>query len=80
MVQVEVAGPNLPQTIELVPNAIRDMAEWVLNTCAKGADHTGGFLTSDMSAMKDWIVDPKTNLDDSYCKYQLIAPYLLVLA
>lgn len=68
MVQVEAAGPRIPQTIEIVPTEIRNMAEQVLEFCTQGTELIGGFLTSDMTAMKNWVVSADTNLDDYYRK------------
>lgn len=51
MVQVEVAGPRYPPTIEFVPSDIRSMAEYVIGTCVKDGTYYGGFMTSDLAGL-----------------------------
>ena len=77
MIQIEVAGPRTPQSVELIPNQIRDMAERVLETCTQGTDLYGGFVTSDMTAMKDWITSAETDLDGYYRKQHTASWFIL---
>lgn len=69
MIQVEVAGPRNPPSIELIPDEVRDLAKRVKGKCIEGTDHFGGFITADMSAMKNWVVNAETDLNDYYRKY-----------
>lgn len=71
MIQIEMAGPRYPRTIDLVPNEVRTMAERVQGVCVKGTAYYGGFLTSDMSVLKGWVAAEETKLDDSYRKCPL---------
>lgn len=66
MVQVEVAGPEYSETMEVIPDKLRNMANEVLQSCVKGKDSKGGFLTSDLSALTAWIVDPEMDLEGHY--------------
>ena len=54
--------------IELVPDVISDMAKQVLGNCVKGTHYYGGFLMTDISALKHWIAYAETDLDDHYRK------------
>ena len=63
MIQIDVAGPRLPQTFSIDPDTIRHMADEVLNECVTGPSATGGFATSDLQVMKNWIVAEETKLD-----------------
>lgn len=58
MIQVEVAGPRFPTTMDIVPNDIRKMADRVLLQCLTSLSHYGGFLTTDLQPLKDWVVGP----------------------
>lgn len=66
MVQVDVAGPRLPQTFDISPDNIRFIADEVLNSCIKGRSKIGGFATSDLQVMTGWITAEETNLDRPY--------------
>ena len=63
MIQVDVAGPRLPATFDIAPNSIRAMADEVLNECVKGSSKIGGFATSDLQVMRNWITAEETRLD-----------------
>ena len=63
MVQVDVAGPRLPRTFDIAPDDIRDMANEVLDQCVYGSLYIGGFATSDLQIMNNWLTAPKTSLD-----------------
>lgn len=66
MIQVEIAGPHHPQTIDLVPDDVCAMAKTVRSICVKGPAYYGGFLISDMSVLRNWITAEETKLDDPY--------------
>lgn len=63
MVQIDVAGPRLPQTFEAIPDDIRHMADQVLTSCVTGPFEIGGFATSDLQVMSGWITAEETKLD-----------------
>ncbi|CAF9930722.1 MAG: hypothetical protein ALECFALPRED_004714 [Alectoria fallacina] len=63
MVQVDVAGPRLPRTYDIIPDDIRYLADQVLNSCVNGPFDIGGFATSDLQVMDGWITAEETNLD-----------------
>ena len=63
MIQVEVAGPRLPQTFTIAPDDIRHLANEVLEECVYGALYIGGFKTSDLQVMQNWITAGETRLD-----------------
>ncbi|KAL6718090.1 hypothetical protein ACLMJK_004175 [Lecanora helva] len=66
MVQAEVAGPRNPRELDIVPDEIRNMANRVLKTCVEGKDTSGGFTTSDMTALKAWVISAETDLSNYY--------------
>lgn len=72
MVQVDVAGPRLPQTYTVAPYSIRQMAEVVLHECVNGPSHVGGFATSDLQVMNNWITAEETKLDNPFRTSNLI--------
>ena len=63
MVQVEIAGPRLPRTFDIAPDDIRIIANQVLNDCVYGPFNIGGFATSDLQVMTNWITAEETRLD-----------------
>lgn len=63
MISVEVAGPAVPSTMNLIPNEIRGMAGWVIERCVIEGAGSGGFVTKDISNLIRVIVNPETNLD-----------------
>ena len=63
MVQVDVAGPRLPRTFDIAPDDIRHMASELLNECVYGAFNIGGFATSNLQVMENWITAEETKLD-----------------
>ena len=68
MIQVEVAGPRFPSTMNIVPSDIRKMADRVLLQCLTSLSHYGGFVTTDLQPLKDWVVGPDRSLDNPYRK------------
>lgn len=69
MIQIEAAGPALPEFLNIVPNRLIAMANWLLSSCVQGSrSPTGGFITSDMTPLEVYIVAPNINLDRSYRK------------
>ncbi|KAI4127520.1 MAG: hypothetical protein LQ338_003178 [Usnochroma carphineum] len=58
-----MAGPRQPPTVTLVPNDIKAMATRVLETCTKKTSYIGGFLTSDLGGMKQWLTSSEGDLD-----------------
>ena len=72
MIQIEAAGPELPEIIYIAPDRLVSMADWVLNTCVRSPGGAiGGFITSDLSALEDYITTPGITLDDRYRKLQI---------
>lgn len=63
MIQVDVAGPRLPRTYDIIPNEVRHMADEVLNSCVTGPFEIGGFATTDLQVMNGWITAEETELD-----------------
>ena len=63
MVQVDMAGPRLPLTYDFTPDEIRHFADVVLNSCVTGPFKIGGFATSDLQVMNNWITAEETKLD-----------------
>ena len=63
MIQIDLAGPRLPRTYDIIPDDIRHMADVVLNSCVTGPSKIGGFATSDLQVMNGWITAEETNLD-----------------
>ena len=68
MIQVEAAGPELPEIIYIVPDRLLSMAEWVLSSCVRDSAAIGGFITSDLTALENYITSPGINLDQRYRK------------
>lgn len=67
MIQIEAAGPELPEYINVVPNRLVSMADWVLNTCVRqGRPPTGGFVTSDLTMLERYITAPGIDLNQLY--------------
>lgn len=63
MVQIDVAGPRLPRTYDIMPDEIRHLADVVLNSCVTGPFEIGGFATSDLQVMAGWLTAEETKLD-----------------
>ena len=61
-ISVEVSGPVVIEDIVLVPNSIRGMAAYLANTCV-GNRGTGGFVTSTIQGLVDYVTDPVADLD-----------------
>ena len=72
MVQVDVAGPRLPRTFDIAPDDIRNMANVVLDECVYSALSIGGFATSDLQVMTNWITAEETKLDRPFRMLHLI--------
>ncbi len=66
MIQVEMAGPRYPRTINLAPQDVITMANRILGTCLERGGYYGGFIALDMSVLKAWVVAEETKLDDPY--------------
>ena len=63
MVQVEMAGPYLPATVNLVPAHIIDAARRILDACgSKQEGYLGGFVTGSMVNLREWITSPEGEL------------------
>ena len=72
MIQIEAAGPELPEIIYIAPDRLVSMADWVLTNCVRSPGGAiGGFITSDLSALEDYITTPGINLDERYRKRQV---------
>ena len=71
MIQVDVAGPRLPRTFDIAPDDIRNMANEVLNGCVYATPYIGGFATSDLSVMNNWITAEETKLDRPFRRSHL---------
>ena len=74
MIQVEAAGPNLPEQIRIIPNRLVSMAEWVFANCIRGSDHIGGFITSDLRPLENYVIADGTSLDLPYREFEF-TPY-----
>ena len=72
MVQVDMAGPRLPRTFDIAPDDIRNMANEVLDECVYGALNIGGFATSKLEVMINWITAEETKLDRPFRMLHLI--------
>ncbi|KAI4089438.1 MAG: hypothetical protein L6R37_008039 [Teloschistes peruensis] len=66
MVQIELAGPQLPLTIDLIPNELKSMAAGVLETCTKKPRYVGGFLAGDLGPIRQWISSEPGDLDKPF--------------
>ena len=71
MVQVDVAGPRLPATFNIAPNDIRIIANVALKECVSGPFQVGGFATSDLQVMNNWLTAEETKLDRPFRKSSL---------
>lgn len=69
MVQIELAGPQLPLTIDLIPNELKSMAAGVLETCTKKPRYVGGFLAGDLGPIRQWISSEPGDLDKPFRSY-----------
>ena len=61
-ISVEVSGPAFIDEITLVPNSIRGMAAYLANTCV-GTRGTGGFVTSSIQGLVDFVTDPTADVE-----------------
>ena len=66
MIQIDIAGPRLPQTFSIPPDDIRHMASGVMNECVTGPSEIGGFATSDLEFLTFWITNPENKLEDPF--------------
>ena len=66
MVQVEIAGPQLPQTFDYNPIEIRRRAFTLLDRCVTGPNKIGGFATSDAGDMQNWLTAPGIRLNQPF--------------
>ena len=72
MVQVDMAGPRLPQTYTIIPDDVGRMASEVLSSCVTGPFEVGGFATSDLQVMNGWLTAEETRLDRPFRTFSLI--------
>ncbi|KAL8811925.1 MAG: hypothetical protein Q9200_001423 [Gallowayella weberi] len=64
MIQIEIAGPRVPKTFEVVPDQLRAMAAYLLDdACHKEGSYGGGFITGDLNPMTQWLISPEGDLD-----------------
>ena len=75
MVQVDLAGPRVPQTYNIIPDDIGHMASQVLSSCVTGPFKIGGFATSDLQVMNNWLTNGETRLDRPFRTFRLISSY-----
>ncbi len=54
MVQVDLAGPRLPQTFSYSPSEIRRKAIMLLDRCVTPGK-VGGFITSDLEYLQNYL-------------------------
>ena len=77
MIQVEMAGQHPPQTFNIAPDEIRSLADIIYNQCVlgqRGSEGTvGGFITTQTTALKEWITAPTFDFSTPYRKLQLTA-------
>ena len=75
MIQVEAAGPDLPSHINIVPDRLISMAEYIFDNCIKNPDYrVGGFITSDLSRLENYVTSVRADLNAPYRKYHSIHP------
>ena len=73
MIQVEMAGSNVPQTFDIAPDEIRSLVDIVFDQCVKG-EHgvdgkVGGFVTTETTTLKEWVTSPEFDFEKPYRKY-----------
>lgn len=73
MVQIELGGPELPATIDLIPKDLKSMATGVLETCTKKPSYIGGFLAGDLDPIRQWLSSEQGDLDRAFRSYSLIS-------
>ena len=72
MVQVDLAGPRLPQTYTIIPDDVGRMASQVLSSCVTGPFEIGGFATSDLQVMNNWLTREESPFDIRFRTFRLI--------
>ncbi|KAL9577080.1 MAG: hypothetical protein Q9203_007588, partial [Teloschistes exilis] len=80
MIQIELAGPQLPLTIDLIPNELKSMAAGVLETCTKKPRYVGGFLAGDLGPIRQWISSEPGDLDKPFRSYSSLHLPLVVIS
>ena len=65
VISVEVGGPSAVRSITLTPNQLRGMAGYLVSHCV-GTEKTGGFITTKIANVVDYVTDPKADLDLPY--------------
>ena len=65
-VSVEAAGATLPSTIRMIPKHLQGLAGWVINRCVVHADGLGGFTTFGFSELMDFLLNPRSDLQEGY--------------
>ena len=80
-INVEVAGPNPPETMLIVPNNLRSMASYVINRCVVLRGGYGGFITSGLSHLVNYVVERNLmpnfavhewRKGDPFCRFNII--------
>lgn len=61
-IDVQVAGPVDATSMLLIPNEIRGMAAYLASVCGGGSG-TGGFITSGIHGLVDFVTNPWSDLD-----------------
>ncbi|MCJ1485259.1 hypothetical protein MMC06_005433 [Schaereria dolodes] len=59
-ISVEVAGPARGQSVYLIPDTVRTIAQGLITTCVLG-DRIGGFATINFSNLLDYVIEPTTD-------------------
>ena len=71
MIQVEAAGPDLPVYINIVPDKIISMAEWIFSDCVRNPkERSGGFVTSDLTELETYVSKEGITLNGPYRELQ----------
>ena len=56
MISVELAGQNIPPTVQLVPDIIRAIAAHVLDACVMSEGGIGGFATEYLRYLHTFVL------------------------
>lgn len=68
-VTIELAGPTLPQSVNVNRILVGRMAGWVLNYCVVREGGLGGFVTHGVRRLIDYSMNPASVLTDPYRKF-----------
>ena len=67
--QIEGAGPALPKEVDIAPIVFRTMADWVLENCLnKRTGSPGGWFTTDLTHLREYVTGDGVDLNDPYRK------------